>query len=434
MCKAGIKKLYKITSAFLLILTITYFVYGTEIPKGEISIDDCIRLAIENHPELAAYRSKIKQKEKDFYISKVVALPTADINASYSRLSYISPQKQRFIGQSNDDYLAGLNLKQLLFTGGRISAEKRVSEISLNISKEDYKVKEDEVVFRVKTAYHKLLFAKQSISVQKELLHFMRSFLETATQLNKQRKLPREETLLRIQSQTLESEQGVIVAQKEESIANKILLNAMGFDSAETIKIMEMDDTAMPFIKKLGVQENPEILRSMMEIEMSKELIKKSKSGYFPSIDLGYSYGYEWGNWPPEKDSWFAGIFLKYPLWDWKSAKYNTEKAKDYQDEAKSIKELIAKRISFEMEAAMLKYESARDRIQLDMSAQEKAKRSLEMFESRYRDASVTSIEMLDAQQSYLKARTRYIQSILELRLAHAEIEKLSGRIYNEFK
>ncbi|OGS43378.1 MAG: hypothetical protein A2539_07710 [Elusimicrobia bacterium RIFOXYD2_FULL_34_15] len=434
MCKAGIKKLCKITSAFLFILTSTYFIYCAEIPKGEISIEDCVWLAIQNHPELAAYRNRIEQKERDFYISKVVAFPMADINASYSRISYVSPQKQRFIGQSNDDYLAGLNLKQLLFTGGRISAEKRVSEISLNISKEDYKVKEDEVVFRVKNAYYKLVYAKQNLNIQKELSIHMKSFLETASRLNRQRKFPRAETLLRIQSQALEYEHGVIAAQKDDKIAVKILLNAMGFNADEAVQIAEMDEASLPFVKKLGVRENPELLRSMLEIERSKELIKKSRSGYFPSIDLGYSYGYEWGNWPPEKESWFAGIFLKYPLWDWKIAQANTNKAKAYNSEIINTQNLISNRILFEMEASMLKYESAQDRIQLDLSAQEKAKKSLEMFESRYRDASATSIEMLDAQQSYLKARTRYIQSLLELRLAHAEIEKLSGRIYNEFK
>ena len=109
MRKTGKRIFHTTPLSFLLFLISVFSVYGTELTKSEMTLGDCVRLAVENHPELAAYRSKIKQKEKDFYLSKIAALPAADLNASYSRLSYISPQKQRFIGQSYDDYLAGFN-------------------------------------------------------------------------------------------------------------------------------------------------------------------------------------------------------------------------------------------------------------------------------------------------------------------------------------
>ena len=61
------------------------------------------------------------------------------------------------------------------------------------------------------------------------------------------------------------------------------------------------------------------------------------------------------------------------------------------------------------------------------------AQKSLSLFEKRYADATATSFELLDAEQSYLQARLNYIQAVLDMRLAGAEMEKITGKPY-EYK
>jgi len=425
-----LKRFLIMVLVFLSVSICAHLCRGDDTRKEQLTLSDCIQLALENHPKLAIYRAKTSQKERDFHIAKVSGLPIADLDVSYSRLSYVPQAKQRFIGNSNNDYQAEVNVKQPLFTGGRISAGKKASKFSLDASRKDYEVTELEVIYGVKNAYYKLLFAEQVLSIQKELSQHIKSFLEAATELYERRKFPRQETILRLQVQMHESEQEVIIAQKEKDIAKKLLLNTMGLGSDEAITSAEVDEADLTPAESLEINDNPELLRSALEIEKAKELVKKAKSGYFPTVDLIYSHGYEWGNWPPEKDTWTAGVMVNLPLWDWGDTKASVEKAKAYYNETKSAQDLIFREISFEMEAARLKYESAQQRLQIARVGQDKAKKSLDIFESRYKDGTVTSLELLDAQQSYHRARIRYAQSLLELHLAKAEMEKVAGKEY----
>ena len=75
--------------------------YPQEKALGYISLDDCIKLATENNPNLAIHRSRIKQKEETLSIAKTTGLADVNLAASYNRLAYVPQIKQRFLGGSS---------------------------------------------------------------------------------------------------------------------------------------------------------------------------------------------------------------------------------------------------------------------------------------------------------------------------------------------
>jgi outer membrane protein TolC len=54
----------------------------------------------------------------------------------------------------------------------------------------------------------------------------------------------------------------------------------------------------------------------------------------------------------------------------------------------------------------------------------------LDLFQSRYKDVLVTSVELLDAQKAFSQAQVNFALSMLDMRLAKAEIEKIAGKDY----
>jgi len=418
---------------FLLACTGTVLASGSLSEQKVYSLDDCISQAVKIHPKVSIYTYKTDQKKEKLRSVTAEYLPQVDAVASYDRLSYVPQAKQRYLGGSNDDYQADVVVTQPLFTGGKITSQKQSARYGVDAAEQGYLAAKEDVIFGVKAAYYKLIFARDIMRSKEDLLKYAESSYNTAVDLNRRTKVPREETLLRLEVQVNEVRQELITAQDGLKIARKALLNAMGLDSNGTIEVQDLkDDYSILDEMSVDVANNYEILKLSKEVKEADEQIKIAKSGFYPQLNARYSYGYEWGNWSQEGNTdWIAGVAVDFNIWDWGKTRADVKQAKAYKGELQSYENLLSQQIGLELESARLKYDSAYKNFEIADTSFEKAKRSLDLFQSRYRDALVTSVELLDAQRAFSLAQVRLASSMLDMRLAKAEIEKIAGKGYD---
>ena len=406
--------------------------YPQEKAPGYISLDDCIKLATENNPNLAIHRSRIKQKEEAHSIAKTTGLADVSLAASYNRLAYVPQIKQRFLGNSFDDFQARIGLKQPLYAGGRYNAAENEALYSLNTARKAYEGAENELVYRVKTSYFRLMFTMEASAIKEDLSDRLKSYLSVAEELNKRTKLPREETLLRIRAQVSNARQELISAENNVSVTRSLLFNVIGINDDKQYKVMPVEAHSEKVLSKEdvypGLKNNIELLKLEEEIKKAKESSKIARSINYPQINLLASYGYEWSQFPPQQDDWVAGITLDMPLWDWHRTKSRIKQAQAYVEETENTKNSSEKQLLYELESAYLNYTANIERAKIAKEGLQYAQKSLSLFEKRYKDATATSIELLDAGQAYLQARLNYIQAELDIRLAKAEIERITGQ------
>ena len=432
-------KMYKrIIAQFLIIgfvLAIAGGLFAQEdsIRQETLSLEACIAQALKTHPKISIYNYKTDQKKEKLRSVTAEYLPQVDAVASYDRLSYLPQAKQRYLGGSNDDYQADVVVTQPLFTGGKITSQKQSARYGVDAAEQGYLAAREDVIYGVKAAYYELIFARDIMRSKEDLLKYAESSYNTAVDLNKRTKVPREETLLRLEVQVNEVRQELITAQDGLKIARKALLNAMGLDSNGSIDVEDLKDNY--FIAEdmpVDVANNYEILKLSKEVKEADEQIKIAKSGFYPQLNARYSYGYEWGDWSQEGNTdWIAGVAVDFNVWDWGKTGADVKQAKAYKDELQAYENLLSQQIGLDLESARLKYESASKRFEIARTSFEQAKRSLDLFESRYRDALVTSVELLDAQKAFSQAQVNYALSMLDMRLAKAEIEKIAGKGYD---
>ncbi|MCM8795971.1 MAG: TolC family protein [Candidatus Omnitrophica bacterium] len=267
---------------------------------------------------------------------------------------------------------------------------------------------------------------------KEDLLKYAQLSYDTALELHKRTKLPREEVLLRLEVQLNAVRQDLISAQNGLKVAQKALLNAMGLDSNGSIEVQDLEDdffTTKDIV--VDTANNFEILKLSKELKEADEQIKIAKSGFYPQLTVRYSYGYEWGDWSQDgKADWIAGVAIDFNVWDWGKTKADVRQAKAHKEELQSYKDLLSQQIGLELESARLEYESAFKRFEIAKASFEQAKRSLDLFESRYRDTLVTSVELLDAQRAFSQAQINFALAKLDMRLAKAQIEKIAGKGY----
>ncbi|MCM8831174.1 MAG: TolC family protein [Candidatus Omnitrophica bacterium] len=403
-----------------------------DIAKKTYSLDDCISLALKINPKINIYRHKINQKKGKLRSATADGLPKVDVVASYDRLSYVTQAKKRYLGDSKDDYQADIVVSQPLFTGGKITSQRQSARYALEAAEQGYLAVREEVIYGVKAAYYKLIFARDIMKSKEELLKYAELSYNIASGLHKRTKIPREEMLLRLEVQLKAVRQELIFALENVKIAQKALLNAIGLDLNFPIKVQDLQDDYFIADKvPLSVVNNHEIIKLSKEVKEAEEKIKIAKSGFYPQLKARYNYGYEWGDWSNAgKTDWIAGLVIDFNLWDWGKTKAEIQQAEAYKHELESYQDLLSRQINLELESSWLEYDSALKRFEIAKESLEQAKRSLDLFESRYRDTLATSVELLDAQRAFSQAQVNFALAKLEMRLAKAKIEKILGKGY----
>jgi len=184
---------------------------GIEPVRDTCAREDCLRIARENHPEIAEARAEAEKAAAGVRFSKHDYLPDAEV---YARYSY----------QNNVPFLArnfgtfGVHIGYDLFDGGRKRSAVRESTAKLAQARENLARVTDEVELRVLTAYNRLERTREMVRVSEELLTYrtearrvlaqqqqrgaaLRSQLDTAAA----RELDAKTTLLQSQLQNVEA-------------------------------------------------------------------------------------------------------------------------------------------------------------------------------------------------------------------------------------
>ncbi len=125
--------------------------------------EECLRAALESHPELAEARAEIEKASGAVRLAKREYIPNLE---AFARYSY----------QDNVPFLArnfgtfGLHFGYDLFDGGRRRAAIGEHSAQLSEAQENFARIKEEIELRVQTAYNKLERTREMVKVSEELL------------------------------------------------------------------------------------------------------------------------------------------------------------------------------------------------------------------------------------------------------------------------
>jgi outer membrane protein TolC len=137
--------------------------------------EECLRVALESHPEVSEAQAEIAQAEAGVRLAKRQYIP--DVEA-FARYSY----------QDNVPFLArnfgtfGIHFGYDLFDGGHRNAAIAERQSQLAQAKENLARIKEEVALRVQTAWNKLDRTRQMVAVSEELLSLRTESRRVATQ------------------------------------------------------------------------------------------------------------------------------------------------------------------------------------------------------------------------------------------------------------
>ena len=132
-------------------------------PTNSCEREQCIRLALDSHPEVTEARAVVEKASAGVRAAKYEYIPDVEAFARYTYSNDVP-----FLARNFGTF--GVHFSYDLFDGGKKRATLRERDSQLAQAKENLARISDEVELRVETAYNKVERTQQMIAVSKELL------------------------------------------------------------------------------------------------------------------------------------------------------------------------------------------------------------------------------------------------------------------------
>jgi outer membrane protein TolC len=437
------------------ILLIPLISFGQKRP---LSLEEAVALGIRTSPGLHASQMKVESSAARTRETVSGRLPSLKFGAGYARLSRVPPfevvlpfSPNPIVVSQNyfDNYSLRVGVQQPLFTGFRLEAGTESARDLEQSAGLDLEKDRSEFVLAVKTAYWGLARAREFEGVIDESINQVREHLKDVKAFFDQGLLTKSE-VLRGELQLSNAEIMKIDARNAIEIARTSLDSLIGlpletdFDLTTSAEAMaaalpqegmaEEDRAAGRSLLDAALSGRPELRAADFRIMASEAGVKASKSGLYPQVFLLANYYYLRPNQRlmPAKDkfygTWDIGIAVSYDLWNWGQTRSQTEQAKAQLAQARDARKLLEDQAVLDVTQSRLALTSTRAKVKAAGLAVAQAEENLRTTRERFKQGVALNTEVLDAEVFLLQAKMSRAQTVIDLALAQARLEKALGR------
>lgn len=412
-----------------------------QVIKGALSLQDAVKLALANNKSLLAVA-----EEKEIARGRIVesysgALPWLTATGRYSRLDEVGSFD---IGGQNvslgfeDNYSAGLEVKQPLYRGGAIGAAIRAAAIYACLSDEAVRDKVQDTIYKVAKAYSEVLLAKHLYEANEHALKSTESHRDDVKEKLAQGVVSRLD-VLRAEVDVSNFKAETIRQDNRIKLARTNLLRSMGVSQESDIELsseltyerMEMD---IEEAVRVACENRPDLREAELNVRLQKEALRVAQSKYLPEIDL--TFNQDWANPDPHNstldewgDAWTAGVTVSWPLFDGMRREGRVQREKATLKQKKIRLADTEEQTLLEIRQAVLNVRSAAEFVGSQGLNRAKAQEALRLAEVGYREGINSEVEVIDARAAFIKAVGLYHEAVFNHVVAMLDLQKAVGTL-----
>jgi len=404
--------------------------------NGEVSLVDCIKLAITHHPAIMSaisnseiYKSKVGQAWSNYF-------PTVGAGVSYSRndmlmtMSGSGPYSSMMNRRYGMYYTPTLSANMLLFDFGKTKASADMARRDFEASRYDAEMSIEQVIYNVKNAYYNMIFAQLQKVVYEDTVK------DYELQLKQARAYYNIGKKAKIDVTTAEYNLGnakvnLIKAKNTLELASVQLANAVGIPELENVVLKDKlnskaYDVKFPDLIKIAEESRPALLSAKKRMDAAEMGVRAAKRSFTP--DLKGNASYDRGG--PKMDTDYGyqfGVQLSYSGINLMLLKKQVDEAKATYRKFVADYEQQKQNVYLEVKSAFISLMNSRDSLEVSKLALQEAKEQQYQAFRRYQVGLGNAIEFKDAENTYLNAQLNYYSNLLDYNVNAAELERVIG-------
>jgi len=341
-------------------------------------------------------------------------------------------QEKRFLA-------VNANLIWPLYTGGKINAAIKASEIEKKEAELNSQLKRNELLSELVVRYYGLCLAQQAVKVREQVLDAMNKHLYDSQKLLEQGQIARVQ-FLHAQVAVSDADRELKKAKREMEIVERALQNTIVSDESVSIKTLsplfflkEIENEAM-FIE-LAKNNNTHMKLVQSKKELASVGVKLEQSKYLPDVALLGTYDLVNKDLSPYLPKWTVGLGMKWTLFEGNARPRKLQSAKYKQNQVEEaglkIEEDILTGIrKYHQELAMQS-----EQIESLEKTLEFANSYCDSQEKAFSEGLASSSDLVDANLLVAKTKIDRLQAMYKYDTSLASLLQLCGQpqLFNSY-
>ncbi len=435
--------LLKTNNIFILVATLTALSFAPQaFAQTPLSVNKAIETALANNPGYQSTDMGVDIAKLELDKAKSAQLPVIDIRGNYTRYSdpmIIAPIHEAgvFPDLDRDIFISGLYAQMPLFTGGRLTANKKLAQAQINASKLASENTKQELIFSVLRNYSALLTLEKLKQASDQRLDFYRKEKSRidllfsqgkATQLNQAKINTAIEKAQyeRLQLETAYEQNKTNLASLMNSNIDGSLLLAK-FTIAQSVMPATLDETI-----SIARQKHPALREAAAKMEIAENKANIARAAKKPQISaIGNARAMSGGNFAV-KNEWQLGVQLTMPLFDGKTKSHNISQAVIASTQARLAYDNILNQTIAKVKNAWNYMDSSRLGISVSKASLKQAEEVFRIETLLYKNARSTINDLILAEVSLWEARSNLARSENLYELGKAQLLMTMGILQPE--
>jgi outer membrane protein TolC len=188
-------------------------------------------------------------------------------------------------------------------------------------------------------------------------------------------------------------------------------------------------------IETAAANNNPELKSALASLREADAGVLSARAAYLPDLALNVNYGIdapEFAKHGPDNVKnlgYSMSATIDIPVWDWLSTQKRIKQSNIRRDAVKVVLSNTQRRLIATMDEAYAEAAAARAQIDLLEQSSRTAAESLQLTKLRYSSGEATVLEVVDAQNAFIMARTAETDGTMRYENALAALQTLTGTL-----
>ncbi|SNT43893.1 Outer membrane protein TolC [Granulicella rosea] len=418
-------------------------------PQHSYTVSELIDLAERSNPKTRIAWERARQKANELGVEKSAYFPVIVFQAIGGDQKTLSPFPVALEARGYNSVTVPviqpqLSLQYLLFDSGRRGARVDAAQAEKIAAGANFVQANQDVAFRVATAYYKLLTAQEKLQATRETLKTAQTTEDAAeAQLaNGRSTLP---DVYNAKSEAAQAAFDMESADGDEKISRVALAEEVGAEPTPDVNIDAMANAPLPETLTASIDElidravanRPDLAAQAQEIRAADDRIRVARASYLPRVVITGS-GAQTSIWPspdagllgsPSEPTWNAYIGLEWKVFDGGERRNELAAARSRKREAQDEMTEKHDAATRQVWSAYIAFRTGLKKQQAAISLLSAANESYNASLEAYKYGVKNLIDVVTAERQLAQARLSGVSARSQLFLEAVELEFVTGNL-----
>lgn len=409
---------------------------GLQLRALDLDADKAAAIALENSTQMRIATNAVTQAKVNRQVARTAYMPKFAGSATAAwMLPDTKYDEMAMTMRMRGAYMAGINLQQPIFAGGKIVAANKMATIGIEAAEQQRRQTEISIISEAETSY----WTYVAVLAKTEMMRSYRQLVDTIltqTRNSLEAGMATQNDLLRIEARAAQVAYQQEQVESGADLCRMALCNTLGLPLDTEITVS--DRNVLPAIpanlENYSLGDRPEMKLLQADIEIKRQQVRSTRADFLPTLGLqaGWSaYGNMKlttmrqgpdGNYYPytqnfRSNGWNIMLSLQVPLFHWLEGAKKVKAARIDVDNARLTLEHNERLMNLQVKQAISNVNTGQGLVQSATAALTQATAALNSTTESYRAGMASITALLDAQSQWHTARADLIEAQTQLQI-----------------